>query len=244
MLPIIQYLLNALFPRFCCVCGKRLMTGEDTLCTKCLCGLPLTHIKAHRNNIVERLLWDDRVMTEHANSLIYYHPKSRYCNIFFKFKYQSRPDIAVALGRMMAQDLISTDFFSGIDCIIPVPLSKKRQKKRGYNQSERLAQGISEVTHIPVDTTSLIRFVDNPTQTHLLHSERQANVENIFRLTSSPTLLSGKHILIVDDVITTGATIRACAHALLQPAAVKISVLSLALAKNNADIDPPHWIRT
>ena len=239
---LLQSLINAIFPRYCCVCGKRLLLGEHTLCISCLTHLPMTHIKGHKNNIIERLLWDDLIYTEHANSLLYYHPKSLYCNIYFKFKYQNRPDVAVAFGRIMAQDLIGTDFFNGIDCIIPVPLSKQRFRKRGYNQSERLAHGISEITHIPVDTTSLIRIKDNPTQTHLGHSERQANVKDIFRLIS-PTQLQNKHILIVDDVITTGATTKACAHAILQSIKAKNSIISLGFASERLDVDVPHWIR-
>lgn len=239
---LLKSLINAIFPRYCCTCGKRLLLGENTICTACIMHLPLTRIKGRKNNIVERMLWDDLIYTEHANSLLYYHAKSQYCNIFFKFKYQNRPDVAVYFGRIMAQDLIDTNFFDGIDYIVPVPLSKQKMQKRGYNQSERLAYGISEVTHIPVNTTTLIRTVDNPTQTHLNHSERQANVKNIFRLTSLLTF-ENKHVLIVDDVITTGATTKACAHTILQSNNARISIISLGLASDLIDVDAPHWIR-
>ena len=242
LLRLFRSVCDVLFPRHCCVCGKRLLLNERELCINCLCHLPLTHIKGEKYNVVERLLWDDSIYTERANSMLYYRPKSSYCSIYFKFKYQHQPQVAVAFGRLMAQELVDTDFFSGIDCIVPVPLSSKRMEHRGYNQSERLACGISEITHIPVNTTAVVRTVDNPTQTQVIYSERFENVRGIFRLIS-PETLHAKHVLIVDDMITTGSTTRACAHAILQAGDVKISVLSLGLSIRNKNAEMPHWRR-
>ncbi len=235
-------LFNALFPRYCCVCGKRLSLNEQLLCVNCLLHLPLTHLKGKKDNFVERALWDDVVYTEHANSLLFYKPKSDYCQIFFLFKYYNHPEIAVAFGRMMAQDLAGTDFFTGVDVLLPVPLAKKRFKERGYNQSERLAYGISEVTGIPIDATSVVRTRANQTQTHLTMEERRANVSGIFKLTN-PEALQGKHVLIVDDVITTGSTTRACARAVAEAGGVRISVLSLGCSESLRTESVPGWIR-
>lgn len=161
-----QSILNTLFPRYCCVCGRRLLESEQDLCLICLFELPMTNLHGKKGSTFERILWDDAVYTQHANSMLYYRSKSNYCRIYFMFKYHNRPEIAVNFGRMMAQELLGTDFFEGIDCMVPVPLSPQRMKQRGYNQSERLAYGISLITGIPIDTTSVIRNVDNPTHVY------------------------------------------------------------------------------
>ena len=239
----VNSLIDVLFPRRCCVCGRRLLVNEKELCINCLIQLSLTHINGRKNNVVERLLWDDVIYTERANSLLYYRPKSNYCRIYFKFKYQQQPQVAVAFGKIMAQELVDTDFFKGIDVMIPIPLSKSRMKQRGYNQSERLAYGISTITHIPIDVSSVVRVVDNPTQTHLYGKARLENVENIFQIVS-PQSLHGKHVLIIDDMITTGSTTRSCARVVLQAGNVKISVLSLGISAMNKDnIEVPQWRR-
>lgn len=235
----IKSLTEALFPRYCCVCGKRLYTNERHLCMACMVSLPFTHMKGKRHNIVDRMMWDDVVCTEHANSLLFYHKNTRFKQIYLQFKYCNNPDLAVHFGAAMATDLNGTGFFDDIDCIVPIPLSKERFKQRGYNQSERLAQGISSVTHIPVDTISVMRTVDNATQTHLSLDERKKNVEHIFSLTTTEQL-HGKHVLIVDDIITTGSTIRACAHCIAQAGNVRISVMSLATSEFNARRSFPH----
>ena len=163
---------------------------------------------------------------------MFYHQNSDYSRIFFSFKYHHRPEVAVSYGRIMAQDLVDTGFFDGIDVIVPVPLSANRFRKRGYNQSERLAEGVRQVTGIPVETRAVARIVDNPTQTHLSTAERMENVKDIFRLVG-PACVEGKHVLLVDDMITTGSTLRSCAHTLLEAANVRLSVLTLGASERN-----------
>lgn len=194
--------------------------------------MPFTHFKGEKGNLIERITCDDVICTERANSLLFYEKNSAYCTIFFHFKYYNHPEVAVTMGRMMAQELKNTDFFQNIDVLVPVPLSSERFKKRGYNQSERLATGISQITGIPVDTTSVIRTVNNPTQTHLDTIQRNENVKNIFDLSPNETI-HDKHILLIDDVITTGSTTRACAHAALKAPNVKVSIISLACSSYN-----------
>ena len=235
-------LINALFPRYCCVCGRRLLIGERDLCLTCLINLPYTHINGERGNVLERIFWNPDYRVERADSLLYYHSKAQSCNIYFQFKYYHHPEIAVHFGEMMAQNLIHTDFFDGIDCIVPIPLAPKRLKKRGYNQSERLAHGISLVTNIPVDTTSVIRTTNNGTQTHLTAEDRAQNVSNIFALSDTPTL-AGKHVLIVDDVITTGSTTKSCVKVIAQLPDVKFSILSLGLSTRNKKRNIVTWKR-
>ena len=229
---LLESLVNTFFPRFCCVCNKKLVHDEQFICLHCLLHLPYTHFKGKKGNPIERIICDDRICVEHANSLFYYKQKSSYSRIFFHFKYYNHPQVAIYFGRLMAQDLALTDFFTTIDCIIPIPLSKQRQKSRGYNQSEKIAEGISQITHIPVDTTSVIREVDNPSQTRMTGEDRWLNVNRIFHL-AHPESVAHKHVLIVDDMITTGSTIRACAHTLTQVDGVKISVISLGTSQRN-----------
>lgn len=229
---LIKSVGDLLFPRFCCVCERRLLFDEHYICLHCLLHMPYTHFKGRKGNPVERILWDDQICTEHANSLFFYKQKSNYSKLFFHFKYYNHPQVAVYCGRLMARDLIGTDFFDTIDCMIPIPLSKERMKKRGYNQSEQLAEGIRQITGIPIDTTSVIRSVDNPTQTHKIGEERWENVNHIFTLVH-PEAIAHKHLLIVDDMITTGSTVRACIHALCGVEGVKFSVISLGTSMNN-----------
>ena len=233
-----QSILNTLFPRYCCVCGRRLLESEQDLCLNCLFELPMTNLHGKKGSTFERILWDDAVYTQHANSMLYYRSKSNYCRIYFMFKYHNHPEIAVNFGRMMAQELQGTDFFEGIDCMVPVPLSTQRMKQRGYNQSERLAYGISLITGIPIDTTSVIRNVDNPTQTHISISERRRNVQGIFELADAEAL-QNKHVLIVDDVISTGESL-ASLETLVQKAGGeivgKMAILAEGDAKDREDL--------
>lgn len=232
LLRLLHNLADTFFPRYCCVCDGRLLAGEEMLCLSCLNHLPLTGFKGQKGNIVERLLWDDKITTERGNGFLFYRQKSKYCRIYFHFKYYGHPQVAVYFGRLMALDLAETDFFSGVDCLVPIPLSPSRLRRRGYNQSERLAHGIGLVTGLPVDTTSVVRTVDNMTQTQLAEDDRRTNVEDIFRLVH-PERLRGKHLLIVDDLITTGSTTRALAHALLQAGQVKLSIICLGTSSRN-----------
>lgn len=125
-----QSILNTLFPRYCCVCGRRLLESEQDLCLNCLFELPMTNLHGKKGSTFERILWDDAVYTQHANSMLYYRSKSNYCRIYFMFKYYNRPEIAVNFGRMMAQELQGTDFFEGIDCIAGAIVTAKNEAAR------------------------------------------------------------------------------------------------------------------
>lgn len=223
---LLRSLADFFFPRFCHVCENRLLPGEQVVCARCYPSLPFTRLKGAKGNVLERLFWTKKSVVR-ANSFLYYLTGTRLSRPIIHFKYHHTPHAALYWGRVMATDLIDTDFFDGIDLIVPVPLSRKREKKRGYNQSALLAKGISAVTGIPVDTKSLVRSIDNPTQTTLSPHERERNVSGIFTLVA-PESCSGKHILLVDDVLTYGYTLTACIDALEQASNVKISILTLA----------------
>lgn len=216
------------FPRQCAVCGDPLQEGEEGICIKCNMDMPRTNYHTHKDNPVERLFWG-KMPLERATSYFFYHKGSDFRRILHQLKYGSRKDLGVVMGRFMAAELVSTDFFRDIDLILPVPLHPRKQKLRGYNQSECIARGISVVTGIPIDTTSVVRNKHTDTQTHKSVYQRWENVDGIFCLNNSK-FFAGKHILIIDDVLTTGATITACADAFSKVKGIRISVLTLAVA--------------
>ena len=180
---------------------------------------------------MERLFWAQFPICR-ANALLGYHGGDDSRKIVLALKYRNRQQIGEHFGRIMAADLIDTTFFEGIDAIVPIPLSKKRQLQRGYNQSESLAEGVSKVTGIPVLNNIVERIKDNPTQTKLNTPQRKQNVEGIFR-TIDKDSIRGKHILLIDDVLTTGATILSCAQELSKDTDVRISILTLFVAGNH-----------
>ena len=224
-------LLDLISPRTCVVCGQRLSVSEETICSKCNLHLPRTGFQQDPyENIMAKMFWG-QIPIERATALFYYEPHAETANILYEMKYKNHPEIGEVMGRLMARELQMSNFFEGIDGIIPVPLAKKRQRQRGYNQSHELAKGISEITGLPIYNKVVRRTVFEGSQTSLGRWERNENVEHVFELKDAPTV-QGKHLLIVDDVVTTGATVIACAKELCKAGGVRISVLSLGLAKN------------
>ena len=224
-------LLDLISPRTCVVCGQRLSVSEETICSKCNLHLPRTGFQQDPyENIMAKMFWG-QIPIERATALFYYEPHAETANILYEMKYKNHPEIGEVMGRLMARELQMSNFFEGIDGIIPVPLAKKRQRQRGYNQSHELAKGISEITGLPIYNKVVRRTVFEGSQTSLGRWERNENVEQVFELKDAPTI-QGKHLLLVDDVVTTGATVIACAKELCKAGGVRISVLSLGLAKN------------
>lgn len=221
-------LLRLVFPRCCVVCGTPLIEGEDAICTRCSIDMPRTNYYRKKDNPVERLFWG-KFPLERATSYFFYRKGSEFRSILHQLKYGGKKELGAVMGRFMAGELLQTDFFRGVDVIIPVPLHPRKKKARGYNQSEWIARGVSKVTGIPLDACSMVREKHTETQTHKSVYERWENVEGIFKL-RSPERFEGKHVLIVDDVLTTGSTTTACADAFNGVKGIRISVLTLAVA--------------
>ena len=224
-------LLDLISPRLCVVCGNRLAVTEEVVCSKCYLHLPRTDFGHDLyENVMAKLFWG-QIKLEKATALFYYEPHAETVQILYEMKYKSHPEIGVVMGRMMAKELMKSGLFEDIDALVPVPLAKKREHERGYNQSLELAKGVSEVTHLPIANQVVRRtkFVDS--QTHRGRWERNENVENVFELVDGDSL-SGKHVLLIDDVVTTGATIIACAQEMQKASNVRISVLALGFAKS------------
>lgn len=226
---ILSRLLDFVAPRFCPICGSRLSAAETGICGVCDLRLPRTYFwNTPTDNLVARLFWG-LAPIERASSLFYYTRKTGVSLAIYDLKYHSRPQMGICLGRLAGHDMLPSGFFSGIDLLVPVPLARKRFKARGYNQSEMIAVGIREMTGIPICTGLLRRSTFTQSQTKLDRRGRMANVDGLFQLADREAAV-GKHILLIDDVITTGATLMACATALKEVRDVKISVLALGFA--------------
>ena len=224
-------LLDLISPRLCVVCGNRLAVTEETLCSKCYLHLPRTDFGHNLyENVMAKLFWG-QIAIEKATALFYYEPHAETANILYELKYKNHPEIGVVMGRMMAKELKNSGLFDDIDDIVPVPLAKKRERQRGYNQSTELAKGVSEVTGLPIANHIVRRTKFVGSQTQRGRWERNENVENVFELIDGNNI-SGKHLLLIDDVVTTGATIVACAKEMQKASHVKISVLALGFAKS------------
>lgn len=224
-------LFDLISPRSCVVCGHRLTVTEDTICARCSFHLPRTmfHLNPYENEMA-RLFWG-QIPIERATAFFYYEAHAETANILYDLKYKNYPEIGEVMGRMFAREIESSGFFDGIDGILPVPLAKKRQHQRGYNQSQEIARGVSAITNLPVFNKVVRRTNYKGSQTSKGRWERNENVEGVFEL-SDATAIEGRHLLIIDDVVTTGATVIACAKELLKAPYVKLSVISLGFAKS------------
>lgn len=221
------------YPRLCLGCGEKLFKDERYICLQCRSDLPLIREHEVADNFVEQHLYG-RPYIESATALMLYEKESVTQRLVHEIKYHGAKELAKSLGRMLGRQL-REGRFSQVDAIIPVPLHPKRLKWRGYNQSEWFAMGLAEEMHVPVHTDWARRVVETATQTRKNAEERWENVQGIFERCESvtPNDLTGKHLLIVDDVITTGATAMACAAAFADVENVKLSVASIAAVNKN-----------
>ncbi|KKB52308.1 comF family protein [Parabacteroides sp. HGS0025] len=221
-------LLDLFFPKLCLLCNDPLMGGENHFCLKCLCNLPHTGFDYLKENPATHL-FTGKVMISHAAAFLHYERGGHVQQLIHELKYNDNKEIGFRLGRMAGLDYRQAILSDLPDLILPVPLHPRKKKKRGYNQSEWIARGINSVLKLPVDTSSLCRIKQNETQTKKPVYDRWLNVQEIFTV-ANPQALEGKHILLIDDVITTGSTLGACAEALLTVPGVRVSVLAVAIA--------------
>jgi ComF family protein len=223
---MINDFFNLIFPKLCCACNKPLLKNENTVCIMCVATLPKTNFHLTQDNPVSQLFWG-RVKIEMATSYYLFRKKARVQNLLHHLKYKGVKEVGAMVGQFMGVELKDSVYYKNIDFIVPVPLHKNKFKKRGYNQSEWIAIGLSSAMDIPFNTTVLYRKEDSATQTKKNRYKRWENVDEIFALNKG--LLNGKSILLVDDVITTGATIEACAKVLIKNNC-KVYVATIAAA--------------
>lgn len=225
----IEDFISLLYPRVCAACGNSLFKHEEIICAYCLYHLPKTNYHLLTDSPLDKVFWG-RALLAHTAALYNFQKKSKVQHLIHQLKYKGRKDVGIQLGKILGADLIKADAFKDVSKVVPVPLHPDKQRKRGYNQSEQFAIGLAKSMQIEMDATSFIRTVDTETQTRKSRFARWENVKEIFKVTD-PSELAGKHILLVDDVITTGATLESAAHILLAVEGVKLSVACIGFAR-------------
>lgn len=221
--------INLFFPHCCVVCGAVIDgEGEKGICVSCLGNMPKTNYHLQKDNEVAIRFWG-KFPLERASAYLFYKKDGGFHKLLYALKYYNDKQIGRIMGRYMAAELLPAGFFADVDLLIPLPLHPKKEAKRGYNQSEWLAMGISEITGLRIETTAVRRMIANPTQTKKKRLERWQNTKDVFEVVN-PAPLEGKHLLLIDDVLTTGATITSCALSLIEISGVKVSVLTLSVA--------------
>lgn len=223
-IPILNSLLDLVFPKLCVCCGGVLMEGEENICLTCLYTLPRVVEKDYTDNKVMEIFLG-RVRLEKAMSWCHFDKETKVQNILHHIKYKGKSKFANQIGEIIAREM--PNFFVDIDAIVPVPLHPKKERMRGYNQSVEIANGVQKVVGLPIFSQLIERTRFSETQTHKNKEERWKNAEGLFTLAPNDGF-EGKHILLIDDVLTTGSTAIACLKCLEQIPNVKLSFLSLA----------------
>lgn len=216
-------------PRICPVCGRVLLRRERYLCLKCSFEIPLTYFWTWSGNPAEER-FSGRVGFVHASSLFYYRDESPYKNLIHNFKYKGSRKLGAYMGELLGEKLLHCGIYDDVDIIIPVPLHPFKRWKRGYNQAEIIAREVGKVLRKPVNASLLIRKRYTKSQTKKDALQREKNVSGAFRVRFD-YLLKGRHVLLIDDVLTTGATLGACALEILSVEGCRVSFATLAFAE-------------
>ncbi|MCK9641143.1 MAG: ComF family protein [Prolixibacteraceae bacterium] len=225
---LLDDLLSLFYPRLCAGCHTTLVRGEEILCLGCLADLPKTGYEKKADNPVTQLFWG-RIDIKMATSFCTFDKGGVMQHLMHQLKYQGRKDIGEKLGFLLGADLIQSPPYREIDLVMPVPLHPKREHKRGYNQSAALGKGIAEAMGITILEGNLVRNRYSDSQTNKGRFERWENVKELFGV-KFPEMLEDKHILLVDDVVTTGSTLEACVQVLLKIPGTSVSIATLACA--------------
>ncbi|HEU0111456.1 MAG TPA: phosphoribosyltransferase family protein [Flavisolibacter sp.] len=223
-----ESLLHLAFPHICEGCGTDVLEMEHELCLKCLAALPHTNFHLHADNPIEKIFWG-RLPVQNAAALFYFTKESLMQHLMHQLKYRGNKELGFYLGKLMGESIAASNRFKQIDGLVPLPLFKSKEKKRGYNQATVLCEGISKVLEKPVWKDVIHRTTYTDTQTKKNRIQRWQNMENRFEL-NEPGFVNGKHILLVDDVITTGATLESCGLELLKAENVQLSLLTLCFS--------------
>ena len=227
---ITDSLLQLVFPQVCNGCGSDLVSEGNKLCLLCHESLPQTSFHLYSNNPVEKLFWG-RLPVTAATAQYYFSQGSVVQHLMHRFKYKGDRELGLFLGRLMGHQLKATNRFNGIDILIPLPLFPEKERRRGYNQATLLCEGIAEVWGKPIIKGAMIRTTYTESQTKKNRIERWQNMEGRFQLIDAAAV-NGKHILLVDDVVTTGATLEACGDEIMKGEDVRLSVATLCVSSN------------
>lgn len=227
---LFKHFINLLFPRTCAACGNLLLENETTVCTTCRFLLPKTGYENNPNNPLAQKFFGQ--MPFNAVSAEFFFSKNgKVQHLIHGLKYNHCRENGIFLGQEIGKSLLNSPNYSGIDYLLPIPLHPKKEKIRGYNQSHVIAQGISEIMTVPIAENCLVRSIFTDTQTKKSREERWDNVKDVFEI-KNPSQIAGKHVLLIDDVLTTGATLMSAGQTLMQVNGIKISVVTAACASN------------
>lgn len=222
--------IHLFYPHLCCACGSDSLEKNQLLCYRCVNDLPKTNFADMPGNPVENI-FIGRIDIQAAHSELYFSKGQITQQLIHLLKYKGNKEIGFYLGTLLGESIFSSNRFSDIDIIIPLPMFPDKEFKRGYNQATIICEGIESITHKKLSDKLILRSRKTETQTKKHRAERWYNVDGSF-IVKNESEIAGKHILLVDDVITTGATIEACANIILEIPNTKLSVASLALAGN------------
>jgi ComF family protein len=225
---ILSDTLHLFYPHICTGCGTDLLQEDQLLCFRCITNLPHTNFAQHANNPIEKIFWG-RIPLVAAHSDYYFAKESLIQHLIHQLKYKGNQEIGIYLGRLMGVNLINSNRFNKIDYLIPLPLFPDKERKRGYNQATVICSGMSSIMNVPVLSGNVTRRRFTETQTKKHRTERWQNVANSFMVRDKDQL-RGKNLLLIDDVITTGATLEACGISIMQSTAVNLSIATLAMA--------------
>jgi len=225
---IFRDFIDLFYPSLCICCKNRLVNQEPFICLECLSTLPLANHLETEGDHLEKLFYG-RLQLENIACFGYFTKGGKFQKIIHEIKYKNNKDLAIYIGKLCGNKLKDSNFIKDIDYIVPVPLHPNRLKKRGYNQSLLLAQGIAEKINLPIIDNNLIRLKDNDSQTTKSKIERWNNIDKIFEV-EDKSVFQNKHILIIDDVITTGATIEICTKTILKETKTQISIFGVTQA--------------
>lgn len=220
-------LQHLFFPHTCAGCGNDAISPHHPICLHCTSILPLTGFHEHADNPVENI-FRGRLPLAAAMSYCWFSKESLVQHLLHELKYKNNKQIGIHFGRRIGEALKQSPRFQTIDAILPIPLHAARERQRGYNQATQIATGIAATMQLPVLVNTITRASNTSSQTKRNRLQRWQNMEDKFHL-RQPEALTGKHLLLVDDVITTGATLEACGRALLSAGRVTLSIATLAI---------------
>lgn len=223
-----ESLLHFLFPHVCETCGTDVLEPDHHLCLRCLASLPKTEFHFYPNNPVEKIFWG-RLPVASATAQYYFSKGSMMQHLMHQLKYRGNKELGIYLGRLMGYALASANRFRYVDALVPLPLFPAKERVRGYNQAAVLCEGIASVLQKPVLTNAVIRTTPTESQTKKNRVDRWQNMEGRFEL-QNPAAVEHKHVLLVDDVVTTGATLEACGAILLEGSRVQLSLATLCFS--------------
>lgn len=226
---ILKNILHLFYPNICLCCEEHLTVNETDVCLQCRHDLPLTNFSNEEHNLIEQTFYG-RVKIENATALFFFLKKGKIQHLIHQLKYNKQQQVGTFIGNWLSEEIIDCDRFKNIDYIIPVPLHYKKLKKRGFNQVTTFGKSISKKLNIAYNDTVLTRISSTKTQTKKIRLDRWKNVQELF-FVEDETTLENKHILLIDDIITTGATLEACCLALNKTKNIKISIACMAYTK-------------